>query len=119
MKKFLILSFLLTLPLFSLTNLERDEVIFIGKGRIENGKYLFSFTLPKLKNSFYLNLKGLSQYQIFLNHQEIGSFAKQNFTTIDLTEKKDWLKRKNEILIQSTEEGKDFSFTLWQSDYRW
>lgn len=119
MRKILILSFLLSFPLFSLTPLERDEVIFTGRGKIENGQFRFSFSLPKLKNSLHLTLKGLSQCQVFLNQKEIGSFAKQNFTTIDLTEKKDWLKRKNEILIQSTEEGKDFSFSLWQSDYRW
>lgn len=119
MKKIIILFFLFSFPLFSLTNLERDEVILTGRGKMESGKYLFFFSLPKWKNSLYLNLKGLSQFQVFLNHQEIGSFSKQNFTTIDLTEKKNWLKRKNEILIQSTEEGKDFSFSLWQSDYRW
>ncbi|MEO0097838.1 MAG: CehA/McbA family metallohydrolase [candidate division WOR-3 bacterium] len=104
---------------FSLTSLEKDEILLSSKAKIQNGEYLIQFFLPKLKNSFYLNLKGLNQFKVFLNGERIGEYSNQSFTTIDLSREKNILKNKNQILIYSPEEGKVFSFSLWQSDYCW
>jgi len=119
MKNLLILSLLFSFPIFALTPLERDEIILKGGGRIENGRYLIHFPRPDLRNGFYLNLTGLKEFFLSLNGEPIGKSSQKTRRTIDLSEKKGWLKDKNEIEVQSPEEGKTFSFSLFQSDYRW
>ncbi len=113
--------FLLFSSLFALTPLEKDEIILKGRGKIQNGRYCIQFfgvDLSRL-NGLYLNLEGLVYAKLSLNGREIWE-GEKFLSTIDLSDKKNLLRSgRNEILIYSYEEGKEFSFQLWGSYFRW